>query len=259
MALAVPTLWTNGHYYELVSSSATWPAACTAANSSSYLGNAGHLATITSIEEHDFIYTTFISGPFDAWIGAYQPPGSGEPSGNWHWVTGETWNFTKWFGGQPSNVGAFGLVPEDVAVIGSINGWNDDCANASKYYIIEYESVASGSCPTVEACTTPSLGSLQVTSSPAGASITLDGNATGQVTPFTFTVPAGSHTAIVSKSLCSAWSPASCTTIVPNGGVAACSFTGTCGPPPAVPMSGGALLWLMAVLMAGVAARRLSR
>jgi hypothetical protein len=80
----------------------TWDEAKAAAESSSYNGWKGHLVTITSTEENQFVDTNF---PVDCyWLGGYQPEGSSEPSGNWQWVTGEKWNFVYWNPGfEPNN------------------------------------------------------------------------------------------------------------------------------------------------------------
>lgn len=93
----------------------------------------GHLVTITSAEENARVYsliaenpdfwvnvdvTTTVDGEETAiqvslgpWIGLYQPPGSPEPAGGWIWVTGETSDYTNWFGevvveaAEPNNLG----------------------------------------------------------------------------------------------------------------------------------------------------------
>jgi len=65
-------------------------------------------------------------------------------------------------------------------------------------------------------------GSLSVTSDPAGASITLDDNPTGHVTPYTFTgLTPGSHTVSAGAS----YQPPSQTVVVPAGGTVNAHFT----------------------------------
>ena len=94
----------TGHYYEAryASHDLDWASAKVEAESRSYLGVSGHLATITSQAEQDFL-ATLPAWTGSAWIGAYQPQGSGEPDGNWQWVTGEPWGFAAWGPGQPDN------------------------------------------------------------------------------------------------------------------------------------------------------------
>ena len=45
----------NGHYYDAIAGDITWADADTAAESMTFMGLQGHLATITSQQEHDFI------------------------------------------------------------------------------------------------------------------------------------------------------------------------------------------------------------
>ena len=94
----------NGHYYEGASSApGDWASAKAYAESRSYLGVPGHLATITSQAENDFVASMPGGYVGSYWLGGYQPGGSGEPDGNWQWVTGEAWGFTAWGPGQPDN------------------------------------------------------------------------------------------------------------------------------------------------------------
>jgi serine/threonine protein kinase len=85
-----------GHRYQFVPGNRSWTKARADAEA---LG--GHLATITSKAEDDFVRVTFgtqipkMEAGF--WLGAYEEkPGSG-----WRWVTGEKFEFTAWGGGFP--------------------------------------------------------------------------------------------------------------------------------------------------------------
>lgn len=76
----------------------------------------GHLATMTSPAENDFVYnlikddTRFwqehddgaYTGPV---FGLYQTEGAREPDGGWVWVTGEPNDWIPWLGGEPNNGG----------------------------------------------------------------------------------------------------------------------------------------------------------
>ena len=57
----------NGHYYQLVESNLSWSAAKAAAEASSYGGAQGHLATITSQSENDFV-KSLVNHPGLDWV-----------------------------------------------------------------------------------------------------------------------------------------------------------------------------------------------
>ncbi len=105
-AFAAPIQWGvssggNGHYYERidVSGGLTWGDAKLAAESINLAGTLGHLVTVTSQAEADFlltsVYPQVILEPGRFWLGAFQPLGSAEPDGGWQWVTGELWSFSN--------------------------------------------------------------------------------------------------------------------------------------------------------------------
>src|SRR5690349_24577282 len=78
-ALAQPQLGPNGNYYEvvLVPSPIDWATARAAADQRTYLGRTGHLATLTSEEEHVFAeylrqQTPPVLGFHQLRIGGYQ-------------------------------------------------------------------------------------------------------------------------------------------------------------------------------------------
>lgn len=126
----------NGHYYQVVAGTYSWSTARTAAAASTYLGVQGHLATIGDAAENAFVRTLpgIDSRP---WIGAFQPPGSPEPNGNWSWVTGEPFEYKSWFAGSPSD--SWGV--EDYAQIGPEGKWNDlQDASIPIGYIVEFET-----------------------------------------------------------------------------------------------------------------------
>jgi len=101
----------NGHYYEAVSVGSggiSWDDAKAAAEA---VG--GHLATITSSQENDFVLS-LIGGPqywisdggswnLGPWLGGYQSLPSTLPDDNWQWVTGEGWEFTSWAPNNPND------------------------------------------------------------------------------------------------------------------------------------------------------------
>lgn len=105
---ATPVQWTvasggNGHWYDVVQYKSTWGAANMDAQARTYDGMTGYLATLTSAAENEFVWSNFSFLGY--WLGGYQTSKDNEPSGNWAWVTGETWSYTNWTSGEPNNVG----------------------------------------------------------------------------------------------------------------------------------------------------------
>jgi hypothetical protein len=131
----------NGHYYELVMTGApiTWAASNAAATS---MG--GYLATLTSAAEDSFVWSQYSSFLGDsagnvAYVGGYQPAGTGEPSAGWQWVTGEVWSYTNWAGGEPNDC----CGGEDFLHLGwySNGQWNDIYEGGQTHnYIVEWNT-----------------------------------------------------------------------------------------------------------------------
>ena len=136
VARAVPVQWTvgsggNGHWYEHVSVSNDWHGARNLAASRSHLGLQGHLVTITSEEEGDFLLANGLV-PTETWIGAFQDvssPAFSEPSGGWRWVTEEPWGCENWFPIQPDN----SPHSEDFVELHTNGRWNDLPAEGSSF------------------------------------------------------------------------------------------------------------------------------
>jgi len=141
----------NDHYYERVpvAGNIHWVDANTAAEDRSYNGLSGHLATITSPEEQDFIISNLGGSALlnEYWLGGYQPPGSPEPGGNWRWVTGEPWSYTNWAPTEPTDSydGHTPSIPrgsdeEALQFHRGTGEWNDnDEYDMQPGYIVEYE------------------------------------------------------------------------------------------------------------------------
>ena len=102
LADAVPIQWKvsdggNGHYYELVMTTGNWQPAVADASSRYHQGIQGHLVTITSQGENDFIVSNFgPSGVNRIWIGATDISVEGE----WRWFTGPEAGQQFWQGGS---------------------------------------------------------------------------------------------------------------------------------------------------------------
>jgi hypothetical protein len=111
-ARSAPVQWPvseggNGHYYEWVPAgrtpSITWTEARDEAAAASFMGVAGHLATITSDAESQFLGSQFRNSSFQLWIGGVQATGAATPASGWTWITGEPWDFTSWNAGEPND------------------------------------------------------------------------------------------------------------------------------------------------------------
>jgi len=116
---AFPMLWAdNGNYYDLVtfpSTPLTWQQSFSEADSATFLGLNGHLATITSAGENAFLDSTFNTGQNSkfAWIGGNEP----HDDGVWRWATGPDigiqfsngvtptlpFNYANWGGIEPND------------------------------------------------------------------------------------------------------------------------------------------------------------
>ncbi|MEP4887353.1 MAG: Ig-like domain-containing protein, partial [Alphaproteobacteria bacterium] len=126
----------NGHWYKWTDAELFWTDAAFAA-----FDEGGHLATITSQEENDFIQGLIGAGEI-AWIGGDDIASEG----TWQWSVGAEagtvfWNgsptgaYENWGPGEPNN-GAGGN--EDWLMIAADTGlWNDAPGNASMGYIVE--------------------------------------------------------------------------------------------------------------------------
>ncbi|MEY4595173.1 MAG: hypothetical protein RIQ47_1583 [Bacteroidota bacterium] len=169
----------NGHYYELVSSMVSWTAAKSAAESRTYLGYTGYLATITSDAENNFIRQVLAS---DSWIGASDDyshintatgtttfANQSAAEGKWYWVTGpekgtlfSTGNispvtasgqYANWNGAEPNNSGS----NEHYGQIYSSNAtgkWNDLPNSNLITYVVEYGGLQNDPVQVITANTT---------------------------------------------------------------------------------------------------------
>lgn len=160
----------NEHVYQIVSAEGypdnliDWSTAKTAAESKTYGGVNGYLATITDQAEHDFIMSRVTD---DGWIGANDIANEGQ----WRWVTGPEGEaeggagalfwlgaangtltegfFENWAPNEPNDNNGIG---EDCGQLRiSVGGeWNDlPCGNGLPFFIVEYGE--EGNLPVVAA------------------------------------------------------------------------------------------------------------
>jgi hypothetical protein len=114
----------NGHSYYRSTGSMTWTQARQAC-----FNMGGHLVTITSAAENNFVFNTWPSG----WIGFTDEVVEGQ----WRWVTGEVVTYTNWNAGEPNNAGN-----EDYAQFVTGGRWND-LPNVSLPYVLEFEYIVT--------------------------------------------------------------------------------------------------------------------
>lgn len=138
----------NDSYYELIDSQVTWWEANAAATSLSFAGRSGHLATITSSAENQFILDTFSPHlvPYGLWLGANDAAVEGE----WRWVTGpETGTlfslgrtgveFTFWGSNEPTNWnGIEHFLVFDAEGGSGLPEWDDKPVDYAQHYLVEY-------------------------------------------------------------------------------------------------------------------------
>ena len=92
----------------------------------------GHLVTITSAEEQEFIENTVLVSPAKGyyWLGGIK-----DAEGNWKWVTDEEWNYTNWSGGEPNNSGGR---EKCLHLYSSTKKWNDLASDTSVYRVANF-------------------------------------------------------------------------------------------------------------------------
>ena len=112
----------NGHSYYRSTGSMTWTDARQAC-----LNMGGHLVTVTSPAENNFIFNLWPNG----WIGLTDEVIEGQ----WRWVTGEPFSWSNWNGGEPNNAGN-----EDYIQFVGGGKWND-LPNISLPYVLEFEYI----------------------------------------------------------------------------------------------------------------------
>jgi hypothetical protein len=119
--------------YALVRGNFTWSEAKADAES-----RGGHLGTITSSAEYDFLTNLLGPNPGNGeawWLGATDAV----EEGNWKWVTGEPWSYQAWFPGEPNN-GSLSTGNEDVGQItwNDWRAWNDVADELNSGYTVGY-------------------------------------------------------------------------------------------------------------------------
>ncbi len=128
-ASSSPSLWVeNGHWYEAIDGAYTWAEAEGLAGSMLFNGVLGHLATLTSAAENDFVWS-LDNDLYKYWLGGYRVSDNETPDPQddiWGWITGEPWEWTNWAPGYPNEY--YGGNPPENRLNFYHNGtgtWND--------------------------------------------------------------------------------------------------------------------------------------
>lgn len=122
----------TNHTYQAISGEFTWHQAKVDAES-----RGGHLATINSQAEFDYVASLGVLPPSGYWLGATDAASEGV----WVWVTGEPVEFSRWIAGEPNNAQG---VENYLIGEGSFFGhhWKDvaDVADTTiPYYLLEID------------------------------------------------------------------------------------------------------------------------
>lgn len=186
-----------GHLYELyrAPTGITWFEADAFAT-----GLGGHLASIRSVDENQFISNLVQAHPgatcganlgVGPWIGARQPAGSPEPAQGFLWGTCEPFGYTNWNAGEPNDSGGD---EEHVHLDGTGPGgmvWNDKTgADRLQAFLVEYGPRLCADSPTVGLFAGGSAGfSLEAGPAHAGQLYLVLGSFAGTCPGFGFLAP----------------------------------------------------------------------
>ena len=161
---AIDTLSNDGSiFWQWTSGGGEWPPISSGPDEEHYfLGAAeaaaeargGHLATITSAAEDDFVYNTVVAPDFTPvdnqgpWIGGYWDNSAYHV---WKWVTGESFgSYTNWFPGEPDYLIGDNAIAYSSLLSGLPGRWIDNIdtgsfPNWNAYgYVIEWDSPPPG-------------------------------------------------------------------------------------------------------------------
>ena len=143
---AVLTRSANGHKYQLIETKRNWDDAKADAES-----RGGHLVTIGSSDEQDWITSSFFSVPGQpqCWTGLVQEDAPYEdawqPNEQWNWVTGEAVAFVNWSPPSTEPNDWPGVTENNEENhsrmnVHTLGGWNDSSRSETAFYMVEWES-----------------------------------------------------------------------------------------------------------------------
>jgi len=139
----------NGHFYARFDIGVLWTEARDHA-----LQLGGHLATITSAAENAFVASVAADGFLNVkHLGGYRE------GSTWRWVTGEPWQYTSWYPGEPNNGNGNEIYLATWVIPGT---WNDIYPEYAAGFVVEWNEEqldcnANGSCDSAEIAGNPGL------------------------------------------------------------------------------------------------------
>ena len=118
----------NGHTYECYDIETTWNQAYRICEN-----KGGHLVTITSKDENDFVYDLCKDHCNIIWIGAtvFNRDANKE---NWYWITGEFFFYENWNSGEPNCDKGIERYGEMFINTSNVGSWNDVGINSTTYF-----------------------------------------------------------------------------------------------------------------------------
>lgn len=114
----------EGHHYFISNSLTVWADVIQQCNQ-----QGGHLVTISSQEENDFVDPMYVN---HIWLGLTDEASEG----NWVWENGEPVIYTNWADGEPNNYGT----GEDYCLMRPDGTWGDYTTQWSNKYVLEFDS-----------------------------------------------------------------------------------------------------------------------
>ena len=155
----------TGHVFEVYKASGiSWVDAADCADNISVGGATGHLATITSFSENQWVVDQLLIPALTAdpalqsqvWVGGYQDSVVNEPAGGWRWANSEgpfsgsngNPDYTNWADNEPNNNGG----GEDHLTVGryadDLHAWNDEGSAPGTIggFIVEYDVPRAAAC-----------------------------------------------------------------------------------------------------------------
>lgn len=134
----------TGSFYQYVSSGTTFSGAYSAAQGTTLNGVSGHMVTIGSQTENDYVFS--LTGGAETWIGA----SDSQVDGEWRWLTGDESQTSFWLGDGSGSAqsGLFanwgGADPNGgsgatAAIMNNAGTWYDRADTESHGYVIEWE------------------------------------------------------------------------------------------------------------------------
>lgn len=148
---AVPVQFGNNYYEFITDEAVSWDEASVAAGASAFMGATGHLATVASAAENDFLLGLTPTVPFSGavWLG-----GAVDGSGTARWAvgpeTGQLFSFSNFGGAEPddgpSNV-YMSIGPTVAGILagqwgdaaGGLSGGSSGGGSSSIGYFVEYQ------------------------------------------------------------------------------------------------------------------------